>query len=853
MTQVYRFRLLLSAFCLVTLLAMAAYWSRLESSYRQMEAETLTRLESTSQQLANGVAEQMAAMVRSVDLALQVLRNSRNGDSAAFERAIRSAYDAFPTDALIQVGVIDTEGYLIYSNKGSQRTYLGDREHFRVHAEHPDEDRLFISSPVFGRVSQSWSIQFTRPIRQNGKFAGVVVLSVSPFYLARTLEGLGLGANDSAAFFLADGTYLARSSYIQDYLGKKVKASRAFLVDASDSGTFRDQSTFDSTWRSFSWRRLNNFPLLVVVGLSEADALAPVERAIAKSRQANLVGSLLVLGFMAAIAFLLLRVERQKQRLAESGSLYRSLFERNTSVKLLIDAVSGRIVAANPAACSFYGYPRQTLEAMNIADINCLAPEAIKAEMARAKAEQRPHFFFPHRLSNGDVRQVEVYSGPLELNGRSLLYSIVHDITERSQLEQRLQISETRYRTVFEVIPDGMMLIDGHGEVVLWNSAALAILGVDEAGLRGRSFKLQYRDGQPVRPEDYPSRQAIHVAHSQGLFAVLQADGSKRWVAVNTRQLPLSAEGQVLGAVVSFSDITRVVGLEESLLISQSVFESASEGIMVTDAQNTIVRVNPAFSRITGFSPEESVGQKPSLLASGHHDRAFYEAMYRSLEEKGSWEGEVVNRRKDGGVFVEWLKIASVFNREGVLLRYVALLSDITVKKQQERDIWHQAHYDPLTELPNRTLFLDRLGQALAQAGRREQQVGVLFLDLDKFKPVNDAHGHQAGDELLRQVARRIANCLREEDTVARLGGDEFVVLLPAVLQGDDCLKVADKILETLTQPFRLQAGIVEISASIGVALSPREGNTEPEVLLKNADQAMYQAKAGGRHTIRRA
>jgi len=853
MTQVYRFRLLLSAFCLVTILAMAAYWYRLESSYRQMEAETLSRLKSSSQQLANGVAEQMAAVVRSVDLALQVLRNSHGEGGVAFERAIRAAYDAFPTDALVQVGVIDAQGYLAYSNKGSQRTYLGDREHFRVHAEHPDEDRLFISSPVFGRVSKTWSIQFSRPIRHNGKFVGVAVLSVSPYYLARTLESLGLGANDSAAFFLADGTYLARSSAIQDYLGKKVKASRAFLADSSETGGFRDQSTFDNTWRSFSWSRLSHFPLLVVVGLSEADALAPVDKAISNSRQANLVGSLLVLGFMAAIAFLLLRVERQKQRLAESSVLYRNLFERNTSVKLLIDAGSGRIVAANPAACSFYGYPRETLEAMNIADINCLPPEAIKLEMAKAKAEQRPHFFFPHRLSSGEIRQVEVYSGPLELNGRSLLYSIVHDITERSQLEQRLKESEARYRTVFEVIPDGMMLIDGQGEVMLWNSAALAILGVDEAGLKSRSVVLNYRDGQPVKPEDYPSRQAITVANSQGLFAIPQADGSKRWIAVSTRQLPLDAEGRPTGAVESFSDITRVVGLEESLLISQSVFEAASEGIMVTDAQNRIARVNPAFSRITGYSADEVIGLQPSLLASGHHDRVFYEAMYQSLRDKGSWEGEVVNRRKDGGVYVEWLKINAVSNREGALLRYVALFSDITVKKQREQNIWHQAHYDPLTELPNRTLFLDRLGQALAQAGRREQQVGVLFLDLDKFKPVNDAYGHQAGDELLCQVARRIANCLREEDTVARLGGDEFVVLLPAVAQGDDCLKVADKILETLTQPFRLQVGIVEISASIGVSLSPPVGTVDAEVLLKNADQAMYQAKAGGRHTIRRA
>ncbi|HET7774856.1 MAG TPA: hypothetical protein VFK74_00650, partial [Azospira sp.] len=253
MTSRQRFRLLLTSFCLVTLLAMGGYWFRLESSYDQMRAETLAHLETTSQQLANGVAEQMAAVVRSVDLALLVLRNSHGEGGPAFESAIRATYGAFPTDALTQVGVIDAQGYLDYSNKGSGRVYLGDREHFRVHAEHPDQDRLFISSPVLGRVSKTWSIQFSRSVRHNGKFAGVVVLSVSPLYLSRTLENLGLGPNDSAACFLADGTYLARSSIIGEYLGKKVKASRRFLSAPDETGTFRDLSSFDNTWRSFAW------------------------------------------------------------------------------------------------------------------------------------------------------------------------------------------------------------------------------------------------------------------------------------------------------------------------------------------------------------------------------------------------------------------------------------------------------------------------------------------------------------------------------------------------------------------------------------------------------------------------
>lgn len=828
---------------------MAVYWYRLESSHDQMRAETLSRLQTASQQLANGVSEQMAAVVRGADLVLQRLRVDYEMGRPSFEQGIRATYNAFPADSLLHVGVVDARGYLIYSNEGSERIYLGDREHFRFHAENPDQDRLFVSRPVLGRVSKAWTIQFSRPVRRNGQFAGVLVVSVSPFYLSKTLEALGLGPNDSAGLFLADGTYLARSSRINDFLGKQVKASRKFLADPAETGNFRDLSSFDNTWRTFSWHRLANFPLLVVVGLAEPDALNAVEKAIRGSRYANFVGSALVLSFMAAIVMLLFQVERQKQRLASNESLYRSLFEKNASVKLLIDSMSGRIVEANQAACDFYGYSRSVLQSMNIADINCLPPAAVEMEVMKAAEEQRSHFLFPHRLASGEIRQVEVYSGPLELNGRPLLYSIIHDITERSLLEQRLKESEARYRNVFEVIPDGMMLVNKNREIVLWNQAALSILGVDEEGLKGREVKLHYRDGQSVPHDKYPSWRAISLPTSQGLYSIPQADGSKQWIAVSTRQLPADAEGQVSGAVVSFSDITRLVDLEESLLISQSVFDAATEGIMVTDAENRIVRVNPAFTRITGYGYEDVQGKTPSLLASGHHDQSFYQAMYRSLQDKGRWEGEIINRRKDGEVFIEWLKISAVRDREGVLLRYVALLSDITVKKKQEQDIWHQAHYDPLTELPNRTLFMDRLGQALAQATRREQAVGVLFIDLDKFKPVNDTYGHQTGDELLRQVARRITNCLREEDTVARLGGDEFVAMLPSILNVSDCVKVADKILANLSQPFRIGELIVEISASIGVSLARNE--TSGEALVKQADQAMYRAKADGRHTVR--
>lgn len=287
---------------------------------------------------------------------------------------------------------------------------------------------------------------------------------------------------------------------------------------------------------------------------------------------------------------------------------------------------------------------------------------------------------------------------------------------------------------------------------------------------------------------------------------------------------------------------------EAELRVNKTVFDAATEGMFVTDAGNRILAVNPAFTAITGYSAEEAIGRSPSLLSSGRHDAAFYAAMRATLLRDGRWEGELINRHKNGHLYDEWLKIAAV--GEGDARRYVALLSDITVKKKRDEEIWQRANFDELTGLPNRSLLADRMTQALARAERSGSLLGVLFIDLDHFKPVNDAYGHQAGDELLKQVAMRIGNCLRQEDTVARIGGDEFLALLPAIRDTEAALAIADKILAALLAPFKVEGHFVEIGASIGVAVYPAHGSSV-DALIENADTAMYAAKTAGRHRVK--
>lgn len=284
----------------------------------------------------------------------------------------------------------------------------------------------------------------------------------------------------------------------------------------------------------------------------------------------------------------------------------------------------------------------------------------------------------------------------------------------------------------------------------------------------------------------------------------------------------------------------------EDLQLAATIFESSSEAMIVTDADNDIVTVNPAFVELTGYRIEEVVGQNPSILNSGKHSHDFYQEMWHTLNTTGRWHGEVWNKRKDGELFAESLSINVIFNADGSKRLHVAVFSDITEKKQASDLIWRQANFDHLTLLPNRRLFTDRLAQAIKLAQRSGHAVVVMFIDLDHFKEVNDTFGHDMGDQLLLIAAERISQCVREMDTVARLGGDEFTVFLPQITEPTLAGRIASEIINQLSNLFEIQGVRLSISASIGIASYPADGKTV-EMLLKKADQAMYEVKQQGR------
>lgn len=301
---------------------------------------------------------------------------------------------------------------------------------------------------------------------------------------------------------------------------------------------------------------------------------------------------------------------------------------------------------------------------------------------------------------------------------------------------------------------------------------------------------------------------------------------------------------------VALIDLAQIDTIRADLLRSHRVLDQMREGVIITNPLGVIDRVNQAFCEISGYLAEEALGKTPHLLSSGKHDQKFYEKMWKSIIEKGWWHGEIWNRRKNGELYLEWLLISTIYDEAGQVENFVAVFSDVTSRKATQVELARLAHYDELTGLPNRTLGFDRLNLMVQIAQRERHKIAVLFMDLDRFKAVNDNHGHQAGDKVLKEAAQRFTRCLRASDSVIRLGGDEFLVLLNQVQTEQDLIQVAENIISAISEPFRLNEEVsYQIGASIGGAIFPNDA-LDAETLMRHADIAMYRAKRAGKNQL---
>ena len=296
-------------------------------------------------------------------------------------------------------------------------------------------------------------------------------------------------------------------------------------------------------------------------------------------------------------------------------------------------------------------------------------------------------------------------------------------------------------------------------------------------------------------------------------------------------------------------DVTRRRRVEEKLRLNAQVLENTTEGVMITDTEFRILEINKAFCSITGFAREEVLGESVMSLHSGPQDKGFYDGIWDTVKSRGSWRGEVWDRKKSGEVYPRWLSVSAVADERGEIVRFVAIFSDITPMKKTEEQLYFLAHYDSLTGLANRRQFQDLLARALKTARRKSEMLAVMFIDLDSFKEVNDNLGHRAGDQLLQEIARRLQGSVRETDTVARIGGDEFTVILSHLQDAEAVVPVARKLLQRITEPVVVEKHEVRVTSSIGISVLA-DDTADPESLIQTADIAMYRAKASGKNAF---
>jgi diguanylate cyclase (GGDEF)-like protein/PAS domain S-box-containing protein len=547
--------------------------------------------------------------------------------------------------------------------------------------------------------------------------------------------------------------------------------------------------------------------------------------------------------------------KQAEQKAKELTLRYQTLMQTSIDGIHVMDK-QGNIVEANNAFCHMLGYTQEEMARLNLADWDAQWSVAKLRTMFKASTGSNAVIETVHRRKDGALINVEISISNAELDGRNYFFASSRDITERKQVEESLKNMAMKYHTVFELSTDAIMLLNEKGFFDC-NEATLRMFGCPT-----RDDFISKHPAQlspPTQPggEDSMSlaNQRIATAIKNGslLFEWMhrRLDGADFPAEVLLTAMELDGKA-VLQAVVR--DITERKQAVQELHIAAATFE-VQEGIIVTDAHNVILRVNQSFTRLTGYSAEEAIGQTPALLKSGRHDSEFYRQMWEALTRDHYWQGEIWNRRKNGEVYPEWLNISAIINAEGQVTNYIASFSDITQHKAAEDEIKHLAFYDPLTDLPNRRLLHDRLRHAFAAGARHHNHGALLFIDLDNFKTLNDTKGHNVGDLLLIEVANRLQACVRKGDTSARLGGDEFVVVLEKL--NEDIQQAAaqtevvgKKILTAISQPYALKDYEYHSSASIGISLFRNHVVTVDE-LLKRADTAMYQAKNAGRNTLR--
>ena len=551
------------------------------------------------------------------------------------------------------------------------------------------------------------------------------------------------------------------------------------------------------------------------------------------------------------------QVEARSKALREISALQNEILDKAGALVVVLDR-EGRIRRFNRACEELTQYSFAEVEGRFVWDF-LLAPEetesvrkAAFSALARNPQALRGAYTNYWVARDGTRRLIEWTNSLLldDAGEMEFMVCIGTDVTEKCLAEAALKESAQRLNEAQRIAQIGSWELDLTSGKLTWSDEIFRLFEIDK-GTFGASFEAFLNI---IHPED---RERVNQAYTDSLetrspyeiaHRLRLPDGRIKWV--NERcETHYDEQGKAIRSTGTVQDITELKLAEEALRLYANVFEHSGEAILITDSDKHILAVNPAFTRLTGYGIDEIRGENPNILASGQTPVETYCAMWTTLEEADYWQGEVVDRRKDGSHYPKWLSISVVRDVEGNISHYTASFTDITERKLAEAHISQLAYHDTLTGLLNRFSLNSQLEQALAMARRERHAMAVMFLDMDRFKTINDTLGHAIGDSLLMEVAQRLRDSVRDSDIVARLGGDEFVVVLTEVEDATAAARLADKILQVLAQPYRIGKSELHSAASIGLAFYPDDGE-DGDTLMKNADTAMYHAKSQGRNNI---
>jgi diguanylate cyclase (GGDEF)-like protein/PAS domain S-box-containing protein len=495
----------------------------------------------------------------------------------------------------------------------------------------------------------------------------------------------------------------------------------------------------------------------------------------------------------------------------------------NSAILLL--AWDGTITQTNGSALTMLGYEK--LEGKNLAGLfprQDMAEEFLRRIAARTRKGSSSLGRTRLRRAGGDFVPVSYRASRLDVGGREVVLLDTVDLRVENEQDQQTRslarFSDENPFPILRVADDGTLLYANPGSWLL-----LAHWNVE----RGQRVPLEWTK---IIQQVLASEDSREVETQIGFKTLL----------LSLVPVPEMGYVDIFGL-----DVTNRKQAERKLQLDAQVFENATEGVMITDAEQRILDVNRAFTTITGYTREEILGENASILQSGRHDESFYRELWKSVRERGSWQGEIWDRRKNGDIYPKRLSISAVPDERGQVVRYIGLFSDITTVKQTQEQLYHMANYDSLTGLANRRFFHDRLGRDLQEARRSGEMVALMFIDLDGFKLINDNMGHRAGDVLLRAAADRIRENVRDSDTVARMGGDEFTVVIPRLHNSQHAAGVAQKMLARIAEPVALEQQEIFTTSSIGIAIFPQDA-ADVEGLLQSADTALYRAKERGKN-----